>query len=278
MYWTWELMLAAKNLEGWHNGGMSYVDLPGVRLWYTDTGSGVPVVLMHAASGTTDSWVNQVPAFTAAGYRCITYDRRGWGRSEVKPEDEQPGSASGDLKGLLDHLGLDRFHLVGQAAGGAGALDFALSFPERVRCLVLCDGTSGVVEPEYLEYRERSRPHEIEALPVYLRELSATYRGDDPEGMKRWIEIEHHARPTGKTEVNQKARNRITYDLLKTLKVPTRVIVGDADISTPPGLMRRFAAHIPDCDFHTIAEAGHAAFWEKPEEWNRLVLEFIGQH
>ena len=61
---------------------MPYVDLPGVHLWYNDTGgTGVPVVFMHAASGTCESWVYQLPVFTAAGYRCIPYDRRNWGRS-----------------------------------------------------------------------------------------------------------------------------------------------------------------------------------------------------
>ena len=56
---------------------MPYLFLPGVDLWYEDTGgSGTPVVLLHAASGTTECWVNQLPTFTAAGYRCISYDRR----------------------------------------------------------------------------------------------------------------------------------------------------------------------------------------------------------
>jgi pimeloyl-ACP methyl ester carboxylesterase len=92
---------------------MPYVDLPGVHLWYNDTGgTGVPVILMHAASGTCESWVYQFPVFTAAGYRCIPYDRRGWGRSQPAPTGEQPGSVSADLHGLVHHLGLDRFHIV----------------------------------------------------------------------------------------------------------------------------------------------------------------------
>ena len=57
---------------------MPYVELPGVHLWYNDAGgTGTPVVFLHAASGTCDSWVYQEPVFTAAGYRCIAYDRRG---------------------------------------------------------------------------------------------------------------------------------------------------------------------------------------------------------
>ena len=65
---------------------MPFVNLPGVDLWFEDTGgSGTPVIFLHAASGTCDSWVHQLPAFTTSGYRCITYDRRTWGRS--RPTD-----------------------------------------------------------------------------------------------------------------------------------------------------------------------------------------------
>src|SRR5205823_6044112 len=56
------------------------VDLPGVHLWYTDTGGdGVPVLLLHANAGNADSWENNLPAFVNAGYRAIAFDRRGWG-------------------------------------------------------------------------------------------------------------------------------------------------------------------------------------------------------
>ena len=90
---------------------MSYVELPGVHLWYNDTGgTGTPVIFMHAASGTCQSWVYQLPAFTAAGYRCITYDRRGLGRSRPDLTGEQPGSVSGDLHGLVDELRSDLRH------------------------------------------------------------------------------------------------------------------------------------------------------------------------
>ena len=62
------------------------------------------------------------------------------------------------------------------------------------------------------------------------------------------------------------------------MQVPVLVISGEADLLSPPALMRLFAQHIPDCQFVTVPEAGHAAFWEQPDIWNRLVLEFIGHH
>jgi pimeloyl-ACP methyl ester carboxylesterase len=258
---------------------MPYAELPGVHLWYHDTGgNGAPVVFMHAASGTCDSWVHQLPTFSAAGYRCITYDRRGWGRSRPDLRGEQPGYVSDDLHGLADHLGLDRFHLVATAAGGIGGLDYALAHPERARSLVVADSIGGVQDPEYLEVQHRIRPREIQGLPVELREVSAGYRGVNPEGTRRWMEIEHASRQEGTEGPRQPPRHRLTLSLLETLRVPTLVLVGEADLLTPPALMRLLAAHIPNCQFATLPEAGHAAHWEQPEIWNRLVLECIGQH
>jgi pimeloyl-ACP methyl ester carboxylesterase len=92
-----------------------------------------------------------VPAFTAAGYRCITYDRRGWGRSRPLALGESRGDVSDDLHGLADHLGLDRFHLVATAAGGIVGLDYALAHPERVSKLVAANTIGGVQDADYLE-------------------------------------------------------------------------------------------------------------------------------
>jgi pimeloyl-ACP methyl ester carboxylesterase len=264
---------------GWGNDTMSYIELPGVHLWYHDTGgNGVPVVFMHAASGTCDSWEPQLPAFTAAGYRCITYDRRGWGRSRPDPTGEQPGYVSDDLQGLSNHLGLDRFHLAATAAGGIVGLDYALAHPARVRSLVVADSIGGLQDPEYLEVQHRLRPPEIQALPWELRELSAGYRGINPEGTRRWVEIERGSRPEGTQGPGQPLQQPMTFARLETMRVPVLVLVGEADLLSPPALMRLLAAHIPNCQFATVPEAGHAAHWEQPEIWNRIVLEFIGQH
>jgi pimeloyl-ACP methyl ester carboxylesterase len=258
---------------------MAYLRLPGVHLWYHDSGgNGVPVVFMHAASGTCDSWEPQLPAFLAAGYRCVTYDRRGWGRSRPEPTGDQPGDAGDDLHGLTQSLGLAPAHLLATAAGGIGALDYAIRYPERVRSLVVADSIGGVQDPGYLEIQHRLRPPEIQALPWELRELSAGYRGLNPEGTRRWVEIERGSRPDGAQGPAQQPRTPMTLARLGSLRVPTLMLAGEADLVSPPALMRLLAASILDCQFATVPEAGHAAHWEQPEVWNRLVLEFIGRH
>jgi pimeloyl-ACP methyl ester carboxylesterase len=258
---------------------MPYLELPGVHLWYNDTGgTGMPVVFLHAASGSCESWEYQIPAFTTAGYRCIAYDRRGWGRSQPTLSGEQPGSVSDDLHGLIGHLGLVRLHLVATAAGGIGGLDYALLHPERVRSLVVANSIGGVQDPAYLEVQQRLRPPAIQNLPVELRELGPSYRGLNPEGTRRWLAIERASRPQGPHGAGQSLRQPMTFARLKTMQVPVLMLIGGADLLSPPALMRLLAAPIPQCQMVSIPEAGHAAFWEQPEIWNRFVLEFLSQY
>jgi pimeloyl-ACP methyl ester carboxylesterase len=255
---------------------MPYLDLPGVHLWYTDSGGDdPPVVFLHAATGSHESWVNQLPAFTNAGYRCLTLDRKGWGRSQLVA-GAGPGTDGDDLHGLADRLALARFHLVGTAAGGGAALDYALSHPDRLRSLVIADHNFGQLqEADFRQARDRVRPPEIEALPPELRELGPGYRADNPAGMERWLEIERGNVAEGGRGPRQENRSELTFARLETLAVPTLMVAGGADLVTPPAIMRRAAAHVPGCQFATVPEAGHSSFWEEPDIWNRIVLDFM---
>ena len=258
----------------------AYAELPGVRIWHRDTGgSGVPVVFIHAATGSGRVWEHQLPAFTAAGYRVVVYDRRGFGRSVIDPAGAQPGTGADDLLGLVHHLGIDRLHLVGTAAGGGVALDFALSFPERLRSLVVANAVGGVQDADYLELGRRMRPApQFDALPPDFRELGPSYRAANAAGARRWLELHDLSWPGGARPKDQGSRNRITFALLGTLKVPTLLLTGGADMYTPPPVLRLFAARIRGAESVVVPEAGHSAYWEQPEVFNRAVLEFIRKH
>jgi pimeloyl-ACP methyl ester carboxylesterase len=253
--------------------------LPGVRLWYADTGgSGVPVVFVHAATGSSRVWEYQLPAFASGGYRVVTYDRRGFGRSTADPAGPQPGTGADDLLALATHLGFDRFHLVGTAAGGIVALDFALSFPGRLRSLVVANSIGGVQDEEYLELGRRLRPAQFNALPPDVRELGPSYRAANQRGTARWLELERQSRPEGTQPPTQTFRNRITFSLLETLSVPTLLLTGDADLYAPPAVLHLFAARIKNAESVIVPEVGHSTYWEQPEIFNQKVLEFIARH
>src|SRR5204863_3325898 len=133
------------------------------------------------------------PAFTAAGYRFIAYDRKGFGRS-VAESGAQPGTAADDLHALMKHLGIDRFHLIGTAGGGFVAFDYALSFPEQLRSLVIANSIGGVQDEDYLAIGRRLRPPQFDALPPDLRELGPAYRAANADGTQRWLELERMSR------------------------------------------------------------------------------------
>jgi Predicted hydrolases or acyltransferases (alpha/beta hydrolase superfamily) len=254
----------------------TYAELPGVRLWYKDTGgSGSAVVFLHSNTGSSQNWDNQIPVFTRAGYRFIAYDRRGWGRS-IAETGAQPGTAADDLRNLIKHLGIDRFHLVATAGGGFVALDYALSFPEQLRSLVVANSIGGMQDDDYLALGRQLRPPQFDALPPELRELGPAYRAANPEGTRRWIELEKMSRQTGVAP--QPFRNRMTFSMLDSIKLPTLFITGDADLYAPPPLIPLFTAHIKNSETVIIPEAGHSGYWEKPEVFNRAVLDFIRKH
>jgi len=253
-------------------------DLPGVHLWYADSGGrGAAVVFVHAATGSSRVWEYQRPAFSGRGFRVITYDRRGFGRSTVDPSGPQPGTGADDLRALLDYLKIDRVHLVGTAAGGFVAWDFALSFPEHLRSLVVASSIGGVQDESYLELGRRMRPPEFAAMPPDIRELGPSYRASNAAGWEKWKELEHTARPNG-TPPAQTFRNRVTFAALETIKVPTLLLTGDADLFAPPAIMRMFAARVKGSQSTVIAEAGHSAYWEQPDAFNKAVLDFIAKH
>src|SRR2546425_2985765 len=139
---------------------------------FQDTGGdGAPIVFLHAARGGSARWERQVPAVHASGHRFIAYDRIGSGRSTLDAGAD-PGSATDDLQALAEHLGLGRFHLVGTAAGGIVALDYAVTFQHHLRSLVVANSIGGVQDDDYLAMQTRLRPAPaFDALPPEVREL-----------------------------------------------------------------------------------------------------------
>jgi pimeloyl-ACP methyl ester carboxylesterase len=250
--------------------------LPDTRLWYWDTGGDGPaIVLLHPATGSALIWGYQQPVFAKAGYRVIGYSRRSYYNSDPVAADH-PGIASEDLDHLADYLGLKKFHLVGSAAGGGIAADYAVSHPDRLLSLVIASNPSGLSMGPIAELYESLRPKEFPALPPDFRELGPSYRAANPAGAKLWLELEHKAitsRP-----FRQPAANRITEETLNRLKVPTLLISGEADLASPPGLIRKVAVQIPGSEVVTVPEGGHSTYWERPDVFNRAVLDFVGRH
>jgi pimeloyl-ACP methyl ester carboxylesterase len=251
-------------------------ELPGTRLGYWDTGGdGKPVAFLHPASGSALIWLYQQPVFANAGYRVIAYSRRNYYNSELAREDN-PGIASEDLHNLIEFLGLEKFHAVSSAAGGSVAADYAFSHPERLLSLTVSSNNLAARNGYIAETAARIRPKEVESLPRWLWELGPSYRAANPEGVEKWIQLNHKSE-TGRG-ARQKLANIVTPAKLETLQVPTLLMTGAADLATPPSITRMIARHIPNNEVAIAAESGHSPYWEQPEFFNRTVLEFIGRH
>jgi len=248
--------------------------LDGFGLWYWDTGgSGPAVVLMHPSTGSGQIWGYQQAEFAAAGYRVIGYSRRGYiGSSAIDPA--RPGTSADDLRQLLDHLNIQRAHLLGTAAGGFTAASFALMWPDRVLSVILaCTLLSGV-DPSVLALMPSVREPWWNDLPHEFRELSPSYRAVNKEGEALWKALYAQSRG-GHQTANQPAGEPATVAAISRFKMPSLFISGDADLITPPPVARLFANAVERSELIVFPECGHSAYWERPALFNAAVLSFL---
>jgi pimeloyl-ACP methyl ester carboxylesterase len=246
------------------------------HLWYWDTGGeGPPVVLLHPASGSGLIWGYQQPALVKAGYRVIAYSRRSYFSSDPIAKD-RPGIGSADLQGLIAFLGLTKFHLLGSAAGGTVAVDYALSHPDRLLSLTLADNAAGVRDGEIAKAVVSIRTKGFDDMPVEFRELGPSYRAANPEGARIWTELAHKAVTGG--DFRQGVANEITTARIEAMKVPALLITGDADLVNPPSILRMVARHMAGSETLIAPEAGHSTYWEQPDMFNGALLGFLAKH
>ena len=253
------------------------LEIPGAKLFYRDTGGkGPAVILMHPATGSAQIWSYQIPALVAAGYRVIAYSRRGYFGSEPADKDNG-GVPSQDLANVADKLGVGKFYAIASAAGCSITLDFAIDHSDRLHAIALSSGAYGDLdEPEYKKVNESLRPKGTPEVPVYLNELSPSYRAANLEGTKSWIELEHKA--LNGNRLGPKNANKFNWSTLGKIKAPTLFIAGGADLGAPPTLMRIAAAHVPGADMIVFPDAGHSVYWEQPTAFNKAIIAYFRKH
>ena len=248
-------------------------DLGTVRLWFWDTGGGGEVIiLLHPGSGSSEFYPYQQTAFAKAGYRVISYSRRGQFKSEMG-DDANSSFAVDDLFALMDHLKVGRAHLVGNALGAYVALDAAIVRPDRVQTLTLASSMMGIDEPEYQQALRSLRPKAFSDLPEEVKEVGPSYRVANPTGLAEWIA--RQARAGKSAPVRRKSK--ISWAALAELKLPILLMTGDADLWIPPYLLKDVARRMPGSRTVIVPDAGHAIQWEKPEAFNEAVLTFVAQ-
>ena len=253
----------------------SYVELKDVKLWVIDSGgTGEPVILLHPRTGNSEFWQYTMPALAAAGYRAIAVDNPGWGKSQAH-DPKNPPPVADSLDALFDLLALDRVHLVGTAMGGYVVLDYAAWRPERVNSLVIAASGLGLEnDPEGDAFRALAEIPVLDDQPAEVREMSPSYRGLNPEGVARWKEIHDSGEQEG--AVRPPLRTPNTPAKVASIEVPTFVIAGGSDLTTPSGAIRLWSKHLTiPYDFLVMPEAGHVLVWEQPDEFNKALIGFL---
>jgi len=252
---------------------MSFVETNGINLYYEVHGQGPVVVLAHPGGGNHLSWWQQVPAFAQA-YTCITFDHRGHGYTRDLPDDPGAAAYAQDLVGLLDHLGIHQAAIVGQSMGGWTAIGLAVAHPERVSALVLANSTGGIRDPEldrHFALVKTWHPRQIWA-GAYTKDFA---RHDPPRAfLYQQITAWNTRRPA-----NLGAQMQLIHraEPIVEKQIPTLFLTGEEDVLLPPRLVGRVAGQIPHALFVKIPRVGHSAYFERPGEFNRIVLEFLRQ-
>ena len=249
----------------------------GAGLYYWDTGGEGPVVVLsHPGRGSALTWPYQQPAFAKAGFRTIAYSRRGYFGSPAGSKNDT-GNYADDLNDLIEHLNVEKFHILGLAAGGFAVSDFVVSYPEKLLSMTIACSLFGLWDKNIDERLDFILPKSFGDLPPEFKELGASYRWAHPEGVKKWIEMERKSRGDG-IRHGQKAKSDITWEKIRAAKIPSFFIAGGADLYQPPSMMRAAAREIPYSETLVIPEAGHSVQWEQHELFNRAVMEFFRKH
>ena len=255
-----------------------HIDVAGARLWYWDTGGdGPPVVLLHPATGSGLVWEYQQPVFAKAGYRVIGYSRKNYVRSKIT-DPENVESDVEDLFRLVQALRLDKFHAVGLAAGGGIVMEYSIAHPKTLLTMTIACSLGRVNDNAYRRASSALRPPSFYNLSAELRELGPCYRAANPNGVSRWVALAKQARLDKRFLSGPRRQLDVTWSKLAATKIPTLFLGGDADLYTPPPMLKYLHDHLPGSEMVIIHGCGHSAYWEQPEAFNFKVMNFLKRH
>ena len=258
----------------------------GIQLYYESTGEGFPLVLAHEFAGDFRSWEPQVRYFSRY-YRVITYNARGYPPSDV-PSDEDAYSqemAVEDLRGLLEHLGIELAHIGGLSMGGTLALNFGLTYPEMAKSLIIAAAGSGSTDVEAWRANVFAQSRGMEERGMAFMEgysqgeARVQLQRKDPRGYREFTDqfLSHSSLGSALTFRGVQGKRPPVFALeeqMRALAVPTLIMLGDEDepCIEPSIFMKRC---IPTSGLVMFPQAGHAINLEDPDLFNRSMQDFL---
>lgn len=260
-----------------------------IKLYYEEAGDGMSIIFVHEFGGDHRSWEPQMRYFSRR-YRCIAFAARGFPPSDV-PEDVGMYSqklAASDILAIMDHLSIDKAHLVGLSMGGFAVLHAGLKNPERALSLVVA-GVGYGAEKQHEEFFRKASLEVAQAFEergskdfakIYAEGSSRVqFQSKDPRGWHEFAGIlgEHSEIGAANTMRGVQVHRPSLYDFesgLSGMSVPTLIINGDEDDHClQPGLFLKRV--IPASGLLVLPKTGHTINLEEPDVFNRALAEFL---
>jgi pimeloyl-ACP methyl ester carboxylesterase len=260
----------------------------GVKLYYEEAGSGVPLVFVHEFAGDLRSWELQMQHF-ARLYRCIAYNARGYPPSDVPKSIEQYSQdrATDDIRAVLDALKIDKAHIVGLSMGAFATLHFGIRYPGRALSLTIAGGGYGAHPAQYEKFQTDAKSNAQLIRDKGMAYFAANYghptriqlKNKDPRGYDQYVKLlgEHSVEGSANTMLGYQARRPSLYALaeeMKKIPVPALILAGDEEEPCLEAclLMKRC---IPKAGLALLPKSGHTINLEEPALFNRLVEDFL---
>ena len=254
----------------------------GEDIYYEVTGDddAPVVVLTHGAGGSHAAWFQQVPVLCAAGYRVVTWDCRGFGRSTFTSGVLSTDASVADLAAVFDAAGIERAHLAGQSMGGWWVTAFTLAHPERVRSLTLSNTVGGLWTDALLSHfatflSGAAAPEEVR-LGVHSA-LGPSFVVRDPARAFLYQQLNTFHDPPMAAIARALTGTRVEHAALDATGVPVLVITGTDDALFPAPLVLESASMLTGATTVEVADAGHSPYFERPDDYNAALLTFLAR-
>lgn len=250
-----------------------------IDIYYESTGSGEALVFGHGFTLDRRMWHHQVEYFSER-YQCVTLDFRGHGKSGVPVTGYSRDHRETDITAVVDHLGIDKFNLIGLSMGGATAIGFAIDYPARLKSLILVSAGPTKFNPTRTQDSLTKLAKEQGVEVAKQRWMDSVLRYYDkhprPEAdLMRQMMLDHSGGPW-KDPNRGGYTHRNDIELLSDMHVPTLILVGARDISFVP-MANTLHEAIPNSTLDVVSGVGHMLNLEAPDYFNKRLEKWLAE-
>ena len=255
------------------------------RISYKKIGKGPPIIFLHGIGGNSTNWEEQ-QLFLSETFTTIAWDARGYGNSEDYDGPLKFSDFSKDLGRLLEHLRINKAHLVGLSMGGRILMNFFADYKDKIATMTLCDcyyNFKNFLSPrerrEYIDIRQKPIKEGKSLTELAPKIIKSLVSSNCSEKVKKKVYdslSKIHPESYLKT-----IKETVNYDVssdLSNFDIPVQLIYGENDVLTPPSLGYTLKNKIKNSQLNIIKKSGHLSNMEQPEIFNRILFKFLSIH